>query len=130
MPYNRNKSATSLVQGSCGTGCLIAGSLGCRLRKVKYIGQFFIMSSISLLISGQNRLDGHFFFRIFKSEMSLMDSRLHFSAEGGRHYDYLVLQKNHFMVRNFTAVGVIRKWLFRYLMFFWPTIKSITNKGL
>ena len=37
---------------------------------------------------------------------------------------------SNFMVLNFTAVGVIKKYLFRYLMVFWPTMNSIRNKGL
>ena len=41
--------------------------------------------------------------------MSLMGNWLHFRAQGGRHYDSMVLQKNPFMVSTFTAVGVIRK---------------------
>lgn len=50
-----SKSAGILVQGYYGVGCLISGSLGCQLRKVKYKGQLFNISSISLLISGYNR---------------------------------------------------------------------------
>ena len=39
----------------CGTGYLIVGSLGCWLQRFKHIGQLFIISTILLLVSGQNR---------------------------------------------------------------------------
>ena len=41
--------------------------------------------------------------------MSVIVNRLYFRTESGRHYDSLVLQKNVFMARDFTAVEVIRK---------------------
>ena len=67
---------------------------------------FYLFHHILVTKTG---LDGHIFFQIFKSEMSLMDDRLLSRAEGGSHRDFLVLQKNTFMERNFTAVGVRRK---------------------
>ena len=98
------------------TGLLLTKSQTCRT--------IFIIFSISLLLVAKTGLDKHFF-QIFKSRMSLMDNRLHFRAEGGRHCDSLVLQKNTFMVGNFTAVGVIRKNFLRYLMFLCPTSNTV-----
>ena len=62
--------------------------------------------------------------------MSLGDKGFHFCSKGSGYYDSFIFQNNISRECNFTALGIMRKYICEYEVLFWPFMSCVSDQNL